>query len=460
MPSRPAPPDADDLVAVGILRRAHGVRGEISTESLTSSLDRFSELDEVWLVSPDRGQIRFARVTAYRPHGDRALLKLDLIRQPEEVRDFQNWTVEVPEADARELEEDEFFLHDLEGLELFDPAGERIGRVAEVQETGAGILLAIDDGSRRFDVPFVKAICTDVDVAAGRITADLPAGLRDLDSVTAVEEDPEIEAMERESAEVVAEPEPEKARLTVDVVTIFPAMIQPVLTDGVVARAAKRNVLDVALHDLREHATDRHRSTDDEAYGGGAGMVMLAEPLGRCIDAIAGKRGGRPWTVLLSPQGARFDHAKAIELAGRGGIVLVCGRYEGIDERARESLIDEEISVGDFVVSGGEIPAMLVLDAVARLVEGVVGQRNSVEADSFYNGLLDYPHYTRPAEWRGKRVPEVLLSGHAEKIRKWRLEQSLRATLAKRPDLLESAPLDDEARAMLRAIEAEKASGD
>lgn len=460
MASRPAPPDADDLIAVGVLRRAHGVRGEISTESLTSSLERFAELDEVWLVSPDRTELRAARVTAFRPHKDRALLKLDLIAQPEEVRPFQNWTIEVTEDEARDLEEDEFFLHDLEGLEVLDPEGVRIGRVAEVQETGAGILLAIEDENGRFDVPFVKAICTVVDVEGGRMVADLPEGLRDLDRVTAVEEDSELADAVAAETRQMAEERNEEAALTVDVVTIFPAMFQPVLSEGVVARAAKQNVLDVKVHDLRDYAVDRHRSTDDEAYGGGAGMVMLAEPIGRCIDSISESRGSKPWTVLLSPQGRPFDHSVASALAGRGSLLLVCGRYEGIDERVREMFVDEEVSIGDFVVSGGEIPAMLVLDAVARLIDGVVGQRNSVEADSFYNGLLDYPHYTRPAEWRGARVPEVLLSGHAEKIRKWRREQSLRATLAKRPDLLDSAPLDDEARAILRAIGEEASGGD
>lgn len=235
-----------------------------------------------------------------------------------------------------------------------------------------------------------------------------------------------------------------------DFVTIFPKMFEPLLAEGVIARGVKQGLLDVRVWDLREYASDRHRSTDDEAYGGGPGMVMLAEPVLRCVEAIGGGH-----VVMTSPQGRRFDQSVAKELAARDWVVFLCGRYEGIDHRVHEALQPDEISIGDFVVSGGELPAMLIADACGRMVEGVVGNTGSVEEDSFYRGLLDYPHYTRPEELRGMRVPDILLSGHHEKIRKWRKEQALRATLTKRPDLLESAELDDEARAMLRRIKDE-----
>jgi tRNA (guanine37-N1)-methyltransferase len=250
--------------------------------------------------------------------------------------------------------------------------------------------------------------------------------------------------------------------LRFDVVTIFPRMFDAILDEGIVARAVERGSLEIAVWDLREFSTDKHRSTDDEAYGGGAGMVMLAEPVFRCVDAIRavpGRGETKPWIVELSPQGTVLDQAGARALAVREWVVLLCGRYEGFDHRVREALVDEEISIGDFVVTGGELPAMMLIDAASRMVEGVVGKRNSVEADSFYEGLLDYPHYTRPAEVRGMKVPDVLISGHFEKIRKWRKEQSLRATMEKRPDLLERADLDDEARAMIDRIR-ESASDD
>jgi tRNA (guanine37-N1)-methyltransferase len=235
--------------------------------------------------------------------------------------------------------------------------------------------------------------------------------------------------------------------LRIDFVTIFPKMFEPLLAEGVIARGIKQGQLDMRVHDLRDYATDRHRSADDEAYGGGPGMVMLAEPVLRCVDAIGGGH-----VVMTSPQGRTLTHPLARELAAREHLVILCGRYEGFDERVREALNAEEISIGDFVVSGGELPAMLIADAASRMIEGVVSNSGSVEEDSFFRGLLDYPHYTRPEEVRGMRIPDVLLSGHHEKIRRWRKEQALRATLAKRPDLLDSAELDEEARAMLAKI--------
>jgi tRNA (guanine37-N1)-methyltransferase len=234
-----------------------------------------------------------------------------------------------------------------------------------------------------------------------------------------------------------------------DFVSIFPRMFDPLLAEGIIARGVKQGLLDVRVHDLRDFTADKHRSTDDEAYGGGPGMVMLAEPVLRCVESIGGGH-----VVLTSPQGRRFDQDIARELADRQWLVFLCGRYEGFDHRVHEALQPDEISVGDFVVSGGELPAMLIADAVGRMIEGVVGNSGSVEEDSFFRGLLDYPHYTRPEELRGMRVPEILMSGHHEKIRRWRKEMALRATLQKRPDLLETAELDEEAREILRRIRA------
>lgn len=241
-----------------------------------------------------------------------------------------------------------------------------------------------------------------------------------------------------------------------DFITIFPKMFEPLLAEGVIARGMKQGLLDIRVWDLRDYATDRHRSTDDEAYGGGPGMVMLAEPVLRCVDAI--RETGSPHLVMTTPQGRPFTQTVATELAGRRQITFLCGRYEGFDHRVHEILQPDEISVGDFVVSGGELPAMLMADAIGRLVEGVVGNSGSVEEDSFFRGLLDYPHYTRPEEVRGVRIPEILLTGHHEKIRLWRREQALRSTRLKRRDLLKTADLDDEARNILGKIENESES--
>ena len=237
-----------------------------------------------------------------------------------------------------------------------------------------------------------------------------------------------------------------------DIVTIFPRMVEAGLAEGVVSRGIASGVIDLRVHDLREFTTDRHRSVDDMPYGGGPGMVMKPEPLVRAVEKIRATRGAPDAVIVTSPQGRTFTQREAERLAGLGHVALLCGRYEGMDERVLSLVSAEELSIGDYVLSGGELPALVIVDAVSRLVPGVVGDEQSVEEDSFFRGLLDYPHYTRPEEVRGMRIPDILLSGHHEKIRKWRKEQALHATVTKRPDLLEGAELDAEAREILRKL--------
>ena len=222
--------------------------------------------------------------------------------------------------------------------------------------------------------------------------------------------------------------------MRVQVLTIFPELFEPFLSTSLVGRAIEKGLLEVRVHDLRSFTEDRHRSVDDEPYGGGGGMVMTAPPWIRAVRAVSGE--GESWRVLLSPQGARLDEAKVRELAARSDLVLLCGRYEGIDERVRLTVVDEEVSIGDYVLSGGELPAMVLIEALSRQVPGVVKLADSVENDSFRAGLLDHPHYTRPPVVEDLAVPEVLTSGDHAAIRRWREREALRATLAKRPDLL------------------------
>lgn len=229
-------------------------------------------------------------------------------------------------------------------------------------------------------------------------------------------------------------------------------MVEAGLAEGVVSRGIERGLLDVKVHDLREHTTDRHRTVDDVPYGGGPGMVMKPEPLFKAVEAIRTHRGTPGAVVLLSPQGRRFTQAEAARLGSLAHVVLLCGRYEGMDERVRELVATEELSIGDYVLSGGELPALVIVDAVSRLVPGVVGDAQSVEGDSFSRGLLDYPHYTRPAEFAGRQVPEVLLSGHHAEVRKWRRREALERTLERRPDLLADASLDEEEREILNEL--------
>src|SRR5262245_18628054 len=229
-------------------------------------------------------------------------------------------------------------------------------------------------------------------------------------------------------------------------------MIEAGPAEGVVGRARASGLIEIRVHDLRDYTEDRHRSVDDAPYGGGPGMLMMAPPLFRAVEAIEDVRGPGSAVVLMSPQGARFDQAAAERLSRLERLILICGRYEGIDERVSEGLVTEELSIGDYVLSGGELPALVVIDAVSRLIPGVVGDEDSVASDSFSRGLLDYPHFTRPAEFREWRVPDVLVSGHHGEIRKWRKRQALALTLQRRPELLEHAELDMEEQEILREL--------
>lgn len=223
--------------------------------------------------------------------------------------------------------------------------------------------------------------------------------------------------------------------MRIDVLTIFPGILEGPLRESLLGRAIAGGTLDVRVHDIRDHATDRHRQVDDESYGGGPGMVMKPEPVFAAVEAIG---DGPRRVILLSPAGRRLDQALVRELAAEPWLVLICGRYEGVDERVVEGLPAEEVSVGDYVLSGGEVPALVVLEAVTRLVPGVIGREESHERDSFGDdGLLDHPHYTRPPEFRGIPVPEVLLSGNHAEIERWRRDAALEKTRRNRPDLLE-----------------------
>jgi tRNA (guanine37-N1)-methyltransferase len=244
-----------------------------------------------------------------------------------------------------------------------------------------------------------------------------------------------------------------------DIVTIFPRMFDLPLAEGIVGRASARGLVDLRVHDLRDFTEDRHRTVDDVPFGGGPGMILKVKPVVDAVEAIRRERGEPSTVILTSPQGRPFSQAEAVRLSRLPHVVVVCGRYEGVDERVRERLATEELSIGDYVLTGGELPAMVILDAVARLLPGAVGDEQSVESDSFSRGLLDFPHYTRPAEFEGMKVPDVLVSGHHGEIRRWRKREALRRTLERRPELLEQADLDDEERALLRELNEEREKG-
>jgi tRNA (guanine37-N1)-methyltransferase len=243
--------------------------------------------------------------------------------------------------------------------------------------------------------------------------------------------------------------------MRIRIVTIFPEMFSGFLAEGILSGAMERGLVDIGLVNPRDFAEDRHRVVDDAPYGGFAGMVFKPEPLARAIESTIEGQNPRPRVLLACPQGTRLTHDVAARLSRLPSLVLVAGRYKGIDERVRENLVDEEISIGDYILSGGEVPAMVVVDAVVRLLPGVLGDPDSARSDSFFGGILDAGYYTRPEVWRGRRVPPVLLSGHHEDVRRWQRREALRRTLARRPDLLDRARLSDEDRQLLVDIERE-----
>ena len=236
-----------------------------------------------------------------------------------------------------------------------------------------------------------------------------------------------------------------------DVFTLFPAVFPSYLETSILQRAAQKGLIEVHLHDIRQWATDRHHTTDDVPYGGGGGMVMKPEPIFASVEAVLGSPPVCP-LILLTPQGKTFNQQIALRLSQQARIGLLCGRYEGVDERIREYLASEEISIGDFVLSGGELPALILIDSISRLLPGVLGDPDGAADDSFASQLLEYPHYTRPPEFRGWKIPDVLNSGNHAQINLWRRQQALLRTLNRRPDLLLQADLSDQDKFFLREI--------
>jgi tRNA (guanine37-N1)-methyltransferase len=239
-----------------------------------------------------------------------------------------------------------------------------------------------------------------------------------------------------------------------DILTLFPQMFDGPFTESIIKRAREKDLIDIQLHDIRDYTIDKHRTTDDTPYGGGGGMVMKVEPVVKAVEDVRGADETVP-VILMSPQGRLLNQKVVSELAGYSRLILVCGRYEGFDERVRQLVSSDEISIGDYVLTGGELAAMVVVDAVSRLVPGVLGARWGAEEDSHATGLLEHPHYTRPAEFRGLGVPDILTSGHHAAIEDWRRRESIRRTFQRRPDLLQSADLTDEERRFVEELAAE-----
>lgn len=224
--------------------------------------------------------------------------------------------------------------------------------------------------------------------------------------------------------------------MRIDILTLFPEMCERVFSESIIGRSVAKGLIEINAHNIRDYASNKHHNVDDTPYGGGMGMLMMAQPIYDCYQAVCEQTNAKPYLIYMSPQGKVLTQEKVKELAKMDNIALLCGHYEGVDERVVEAIVDEEISIGDYVLTGGELPALVLTDSVARMLPGVLANDEAMEKESHYNGLLEYPQYTKPAEWNGMKVPDVLLSGHHANIEKWRAEQSLKRTKERRPDLL------------------------
>lgn len=242
--------------------------------------------------------------------------------------------------------------------------------------------------------------------------------------------------------------------MRIDIMTLFPEMCEAVLSESILGRARQKGAVDIHCVNIRDFTADKHNRVDDAPYGGGMGMLMQTQPIYDCYRSLC-ETGEKPYLIYLSPQGKTLTQEKVKALSALPRLALLCGHYEGVDERVLEEIVDAEISIGDYVLTGGELPALVLTDAVCRMLDGVLPNDEAKELESHYNGLLEYPQYTRPPVWHGRAVPEVLLSGHHENIEKWRHEQALRRTAEKRPDLLKRAPLCDEDRRFLETLKTE-----
>lgn len=237
--------------------------------------------------------------------------------------------------------------------------------------------------------------------------------------------------------------------MRIDILTLFPEMCSGVYSQSIIGRAINKNILEIYSHNIRDYTLNKHKNVDDTPYGGGMGMLMMAQPIYDCYCDVVKDLQTKPHVVYMSPQGKVLTQKKAVELSRLENLVILCGHYEGVDERVLEEIVDEEISVGDYVLTGGELPALVLIDCVSRMIDGVLPNEEAYSGESIYNGLLEHPQYTKPYCWNGKSVPEVLISGHHANIEKWKHEQSLKRTLEKRPDLLDSAELTKADRILL-----------
>jgi tRNA (guanine37-N1)-methyltransferase len=416
----------DRRVVLGRVVGAHGIRGEIRVQILGDGPENLMAISRVALgAGPDDAAAEIREVEASgRGRPGEVRLRLRGIADRSAAESLRGRLVLADAAQLPKLPPGEYYWYELIGCRVQDVGGHALGTIREIWETGAHDVLVVegDDGARRL-LPATHELFEEVDTAGRRVVVSGIPGLYE-----------------------AADAGRSAKALRIDVITIFPDLFGPFLEQATVGIARRQAAVEIELHDLRSWTRDRHRSVDDAPYGGGPGMVMKPEPLVEAIESLVGAKaaGREAWVVLLSPQGRRLSQGDLETLASRPRLVLVCGRYEGIDQRAIDLAVDEEVSIGDYVLSGGEVPAMVLMEGVVRLLPGVLGNPESAGSDSFQHGVLEGPQYTRPAVFRGHEVPEVLRSGDHAEVARWRAERARERTKARRPDLLSGARGGDE----------------
>ena len=399
-------------IEAGEIVTTHGVRGEVKVLSWLDSPEMLCEFDRC------RIEGREYAMDAVRVQKTCNLVKLRGVDTMEDAQKLRGKTVELYRED---ISDELIFAAELVDVEVFAD-GASIGRIKEVLDYPGNSVYVVQ-GEREYLIPAVKEFILSTDLEKNQMQVKLLK---------------EWQAMR------------------IDILTLFPDTLGDVLSESILGRAQERGYISIEAHQIRDYTANKQNQVDDYPYGGGRGAIMQADPLYRCWEAVCDEAGGEVHTVYLSPCGHTFKQADAIRLSKLDNLILVCGHYEGIDQRFIDECVDEEISLGDFVLTGGEIAAMAVTDAVCRMVPGVLADPECFEDESHFNGLLEYPQYSRPAVWHGRAVPEILLSGNHEKVRQWRRKQALRRTRARRPDMYEQLDLSSKQdKKLLKEMEAE-----
>ena len=394
---------------VGKIVNTQGLQGEMRVLSVTDfAEERFKKGSKLAVFDDKDNFLIDVEIASHRKQKNFDIIKFKGMYHINDIEKYKGCTLKVAEENLSELEDGEFYYHEIIGLDVYEN-DVLVGQVKEILQPGANDVWVVKrKGKRDLLLPYIPPVVLNVDVAANRVDVDILEGI--------------------------------------DILTLFPEMFAP-LEYSIVGKAKEKGLLDINYHNFRDNA-EKSRHVDDEPYGGGQGMLLRAQPIFDTIDKIDAKK---PRVILLDPAGRTFDQSYAEELAQEDELIFICGHYEGYDERIK-TLVTDEISLGDFVLTGGELAAMTIVDATVRLIPNVLGKEASHQDDSFSSGLLEFPQYTRPYDFRGMKVPDVLMSGHHENIRKWRIEQSLRKTLERRPDLLEDYAFTKEEEAIFRKI--------